>query len=132
MIGQAMIYLAGPIDSDPKAGPWRSQAAAHLAEHGIATFNPLLAFAGATCAPQYVDEINRYALATCTAVLVNLLTDGRAFGTIREIEQAAHLEKPMIVVAGEWIINHVSAYDLAIEGRLEAALDLLVKQYAPR
>lgn len=132
MTPPVMIYLAGPIDSDPKAGPWREQAAAYLAEHGIASFNPLRAFAGATCAAPHVDAINRYALATCTAVLVNLLTDGRAFGTIREIEQAAHLEKPMIVVAGEWIVNHVSAYDLAVEGRLETALGLLVKQYAPR
>lgn len=99
-----LVYLAGPIDdvSTAHSSPWRHEAAALLKEHGVASFLPTSAYQGAAIsdariAPA-VSAINRCAIERSSHLLANLDGPGRGFGTIREIEYARSLGKPVVVV----------------------------------
>ena len=98
-----MVYLAGPVDdiSADKSHGWRATVSTAFASHGINTFNPAAAFVTGSM-DQYgkkqIADIDRAAIHNCDVVLANLSGDGRAFGTIREIEYARSLNKRVIVV----------------------------------
>lgn len=110
-----LVYLAGPIDDvdEDGANHWRRYVSNMLGRHGINTFNPYLAYnvANLDTIKRQVSEIDRAAIAQCDMLFANLSGNGRAFGTIREIEYARSLNIPVIVVAK----NLVSAFAHDVE-----------------
>lgn len=108
------VYLCGPINCIPRleATDWREATAKILAHFGIGSFSPV----GANCpgdlnrTGSIIQRIDRMAIAECDLVLANLdiISSPSAplmFGTIREIEYAKMLGKPVIVVRPGGIIS---------------------------
>lgn len=127
-----MVYLAGPIDLDPTSHKrdWRKEAAEMLKEENICSFLPSEAFVWAegTAGAEKVIRINAVALEESDAVLCHL-NEHMTIGTIREIEKAVSLKKPMIL----WIDKKnaekykKSLYlaQIAKTGTLEKAITIL-------
>lgn len=120
----SIVYLAGPVDSVDfdSANQWRDKVAREL--RGIVTcFNPVLAFAhGDEGAAKKVVDINRFAIQKCDVVLANL-SYGLAFESIREIEYARTIGKPVICVVGSYV--SFGMYDLQKVKTIEEAIAAL-------
>jgi nucleoside 2-deoxyribosyltransferase len=99
-VNPIMVYLAGPIDdiTRDEAQGWRKEIS-ESAPIGVLFYLPTNAYAGTSSvtAPA-VDHMNRVAIAQSDGVLANLSGPGRGFGTIREIEFAKTMNKPVVVV----------------------------------
>ena len=95
-----MVYLAGPIDLDPTnhKSDWRKEASEMLKEQGICSFLPSEAFvwADGTQGAEKVIRINTKAIEVSDAVLFHL-NEHLTVGTIREIQVAVDLKKPMVL-----------------------------------
>ena len=125
-----MVYLAGPVDGISRIDSlgWRGIVGRELAERGMTCYNPPAAFrtpdngvARADC----LRAINRAAIAVSDVVFVNLLGPGRGFGTIREIEAARMLNKPVFVM-GEGLGRSLESFDVTLCSNLRACVDAVV------
>lgn len=127
--GTIIIYLAGPIDAIDKeeACSWREQVQDKFGS-GTLLYSPAHAFINAHFVnARAIEFVNRLVIQHCDGVLANLAGEGRAFGTIREIEFARLHGKPVAVV-GEEYKAHFSAFDLIVSDSMDTACDRLVKE----
>ena len=118
-----LVYLAGPVDGVQRkeALDWRedvSQCLNHRA--GISTFSPAHAFSvvysggnspSNKATARAVTKINRYAISQSSVVLAYLPKDRITIGTIREIEYAISIGKPVVVLVERTDIPFLSLYD---------------------
>lgn len=107
------IYLAGPIDGIPytDAQDWRESIDP---PNTVLLFNPVTCFVNAgmpVAAPMHT--ILKHVIACCDGVLANLSGPGRGIGTIREIEFAKGLNKPVTIVCPQEVeATSMMTYDL--------------------
>ena len=117
-----LVYLAGPIDGVQRkeALDWREGVSQCLNQAGISTFSPAHAFSVAyfggnspsnKAAAQAVTEINRYAISQSSVILAYLPKDSITIGTIREIEYAISIGKPVVVLVERTDTPFLSLYD---------------------
>lgn len=121
------LYLAGPIDDiDPAdAASWRSSLQPPA---NVLLYTPLGAFHHVNPNnADAVDRVNRAVISTCDGLLANLAGPGRGFGTIREIEYARGLGKPVAVTAPPEGLASLLTYDLIVSPTLVGALSLLLE-----
>lgn len=124
-----MIYLAGPIDdvSAREADDWRNRAADLLNERNLVAFFPNRAYRVNRNPSKHemgaIIHTNQHAISCSFAVLVNLTGTGRAIGTIREIEFARQMHKPVIVVADVDLVNHFALCDCEVVPSLLVAAE---------
>ncbi|HET7713862.1 MAG TPA: hypothetical protein VFK94_06505 [Patescibacteria group bacterium] len=136
MANTRLIYLAGPIDALADGGKgWRAEVAALFNAAGLNCFNPSGAFqvskpwngnepwTPGIC--HAIRTINRNALKQCDGCFVYLPDNARAFGTIREIEQAVQWMIPTVVVS-PWLKEHIDAYDVEVYSGFDEAVECLV------
>ena len=119
-----LVYCAGPLDgvSWGEGRDWYEEMAA-LSPLGWALYCPGLAFKDATEDPRSMDVANRVVIShACDVVIAKLDGPGMGFGTIREIEFARMLGKPVIVI-GE--IVSLLAHDIKVVDSLEDAVELM-------
>src|SRR5690606_27011016 len=104
-----LVYLAGPIDGVQRqeALDWREDVSQRLNQAGISTFSPAHAFSvvyfggnnpSNEATARAVTKINRYAIGQSSVVLAYLPKDRITIGTIREIEYAVSIGKPVVVL----------------------------------
>ena len=119
-----LVYLAGPIDgvSPDEALDWR-EAAASAAPQGMVFFSPCSAYLDTASGPA-ADRANRAIIRECDVLLANLLGGGLKLGTMREIEYARSLGKPVVVIS-EVAGASLAAHDLTVVPTQEQALELL-------
>lgn len=117
-----LVYLAGPIDGVQRqeALDWREDISQRLNRASISTFSPAHAFSVAyfggnspsnKAAARAVTEINRYAISQSSMVLAYLPKDRITIGTIREIEYAISIGKPVVVLVERTDTPFLSLYD---------------------
>lgn len=117
-----LVYLAGPVDGVQRqeALDWREDVSRRLNQAGISTFSPAHAFSvvyfgGNTSSNKVtaraVTEINRYAISQSSVVLAYLPKDRITIGTIREIEYAVSIGKPVVVLIERTDVSFLSLYD---------------------
>ena len=117
-----LVYLAGPIDGVQRqeALDWREDVSQRLNQVDISTFSPAHAFSVAysggnsllnKVTAQAVIEINRCAINQSSVVLAYLPKDRITIGTIREIEYAVSIGKPVVVLVERTDIFFLSLYD---------------------
>jgi len=117
-----LVYLAGPVDGVQRqeALDWREDVAQRLNQAGISTFSPAHAFSVVyfdgngrpnKAMARAVTEINRYAISQSSVVLAYLPKDRTTIGTIREIEYAVSIGKPVVVLVERTDIPFLSLYD---------------------
>lgn len=123
------IYLAGPMldhtgdFKHPEAQTWREEIAAEIPT-GVLLVSPAHAFFGASpITAQALDYMERHMIHAADGVLVNLLTEEPAFGTIRDIEFARSHGRP-VAVAGD--VRSLMAHDIMVEPSVELALLALI------
>jgi nucleoside 2-deoxyribosyltransferase len=122
------IYLAGPIDGIPQesACDWR-EAVGSQAPLGVLCFSPAHAYFGASHATaERLHQLNHMAMANCDAVLAYLGGPGRAMGTIREIEAAREMGKP-VAVCGISKEESLMTYDLMVCDSLQDAVTAILE-----
>lgn len=124
-----MAYLAGPIDavSRAEAVDWREAMGHSLADLGWSSFSPATAVQHGSHGPYRVMEICRSAVQTCDILIAHLPSETPAFGTIREIEYAISLGKPVAVWSG-WVENSLFSTDLFASNYRGAILDWVREQ----
>ena len=117
-----LVYLAGPVDGVQRkeALDWREDVSQRLNQTGVSTFSPAHAFS-VTCfgggspsnkaTARAVTEINRYAISQSSVVLAYLPKDRITIGTVREIEYAISIGKPVVVLVERTDIPFLSLYD---------------------
>lgn len=122
-----MVYLAGPIDDvgTSEAMNWRTCLASCLQQHNISCFNPVKAYFIASVPPvaEKIVAIDRFVISQCDVVVAYLAGEGRAFGTIREIEYARSIGKRVIVVADS--LTSAFSYDVEVVSDLETVTQRL-------
>ena len=117
-----LVYLAGPIDGVQRqeALDWQEEVSQRLNRAGISTFSPAHAFSVAylsssvpssKAVARAVTEINRYAISQSSVVLAYLPKDRTTVGTIREIEYAVSIGKPVVVLVEHANASFLSLYD---------------------
>lgn len=117
-----LVYLAGPVDGVQRqeALNWREDVSKRLNKAGVSTFSPAHAFSVAyfggngpsnKATARAVTEINRYAISQSSVVLAYLPKDRTTIGTIREIEYAVSIGKPVVVLIERTDIPFLSLYD---------------------
>jgi nucleoside 2-deoxyribosyltransferase len=117
-----LVYLAGPVDGVKRkeALDWREDVSQHLNRAGISTFSPAHAFSVVyfsgnssfhKVTARTVTEINRYVISQSSVVLAYLPKDRITIGTIREIEYAISIGKPVVVLIEHTDISFLSLYD---------------------
>jgi nucleoside 2-deoxyribosyltransferase len=117
-----LVYLAGPVDGVQRkeALDWREDVSQYLNRAGISTFSPAHAFSvvyfggngpSHKVTAQTVTEINRYAISQSSVVLAYLPKDRITIGTIREIEYAISIGKPVVVLVEHTDVSFLSLYD---------------------
>ncbi len=118
-----LVYLAGPIDGVQRqeALDWREGVSRRLNQAGVSTFSPAHAFSvvhfvgsnssSNKATARAVTEINRYAISQSSVVLAYLPKDRITIGTIREIEYAISIGKPVVVLVEHTDISFLSLYD---------------------
>ncbi len=117
-----LVYLAGPVDGVQRqeALDWREDMSQRLNQAGISTFSPAHAFSvmhfggnspSNKATAQAVTEINRYAISQSSVVLAYLPKDRTTIGTIREIEYAVSIGKPVVVLIEHTDVSFLSLYD---------------------
>lgn len=129
MIKPMCVYLAGPIDGRDghEVHGWRSEVILQ-APSGVLLFNPATAYGnvGHATAPA-LDFTNRGVIANCSGVLANLSL-GITIGTIREVEFAVQMGKPIVaVVEREDISESLMYHDLVVAHTVASALEMLVE-----
>lgn len=123
-----IVYMAGPIDDlDPMdADGWREQLAQLLIERGLVAFFPNRCYAVPSMPDQAtklaVIHLNKHVIYSCLAVIANLNGPGRGIGTIREIETARSMGKPVIVI-GRNIDQHFALADVEIVDSILSAAE---------
>ncbi len=118
-----MVYLAGPMDcvSVNEAIEWRVILSEVLNDGGISTFSPT-AFRTAKGGEKVTRAINDMAIFHSDLVIANLLSSRPSFGTIREIEYAVQMEKPVIVIWPREENIPLYAYDVTVVYDMDGAL----------
>ena len=117
-----LVYLAGPVDGVQRqeALDWREDVSQHLNQAGVSTFSPAHAFSVACfggsslsnkATARAVTEINRYAISQSSVVLAYLPKDRVTIGTIREIEYAISIGKPVVALVEHTDVSFLSLYD---------------------
>ncbi len=117
-----LVYLAGPVDGVQReeALDWREGVSRHLNRASISTFSPAHAFSvvyfggdspSNKAVARAVTEINRYAISQSSVVLAYLPKDRTTIGTIREIEYAISIGKPVVALVECTDISFLSLYD---------------------
>jgi nucleoside 2-deoxyribosyltransferase len=117
-----LVYLAGPVDGVQRqeALDWREDMSQRLNQAGISTFSPAHAFSvvhfggnspSNKATARAVTEINRYAINQSSVVLAYLPKDRITIGTIREIEYAVSIGKPVVVLIEHTDVSFLSLYD---------------------
>jgi nucleoside 2-deoxyribosyltransferase len=117
-----LVYLAGPVDGVQRqeALDWREDVSQRLKQAGVSTFSPAHAFSvvyfggnslSNKATARAVTEINRYAISQSSVVLAYLPKDRITIGTIREIEYAVSIGKPVVVLVERTDISFLSLYD---------------------
>lgn len=117
-----LVYLAGPVDGVQReeALDWREGVSQHLNRVGISTFSPAHAFSvmylggdspANKAVARAVTEINRYAISQSSVILAYLPKDRTTIGTIREIEYAISIGKPVVALVERTDIPFLSLYD---------------------
>jgi len=118
-----LVYLAGPVDGVQRqeALDWRENVSQRLNQADISTFSPAHAFSvvysGSNSLPnkvtaRAVTEINRYAISQSSVVLAYLPKDRITIGTIREIEYAVSIGKPVVALVEHTDIPFLSLHDV--------------------
>ena len=135
-----LVYLAGPVDGVQRkeALDWRENVSQRLNQAGISTFSPAHAFSvvysGGDSLPnkataRAVTEINRYVIRQSSVVLAYLPKDRTTIGTIREIEYAISIGKPVVALVEHTDISFLSLYDTIRvsdwDGAVGAVIDTL-------
>lgn len=120
-----LIYLAGPMDGVglDEARSWREDAQSRLSAIGCGTFSPAHAYSSPYYIKEAIQDLNREAIIRSAGMLVNY--GPKAFGTLREIEAARLLDKPVAVIAGDFIgplSAHVETHDLLLSDNLVSAI----------
>jgi len=117
-----LVYLAGPVDGVQRkeALDWREDVSQRLNRAGVSTFSPAHAFSvvyfnsngpSNKVTAQAVTEINRYAISQSSVVLAYLPKDRITIGTIREIEYAISIGKPVVALVEHTDISFLSLHD---------------------
>jgi nucleoside 2-deoxyribosyltransferase len=118
-----LVYLAGPVDGVQRqeALDWREDVSQRLNQAGVSTFSPAHAFSvvyfssnnpsNKAATARAVTEINRYTISQSSVVLAYLPKDRITIGTIREIEYAVSIGKPVVVLVERTDISFLSLYD---------------------
>lgn len=108
-----LAYLAGPLDGlDYDGRAWYDEVA-HLSPPGWVLFKPGNAYAFPGSDPVALDKANRAVISEAMAVMIAYLDGpGRGFGTIREIEFAKHIGRPVVVIASK--LPSLLTYDLDV------------------
>jgi len=105
---------------------WRARLVSLLRQHNISCFNPVGAYfiADVPSVAEKVVSIDRFAIFQCDAVIAYLAGEGRAFGTIREIEFARSMGKKVIVVVDS--LASAFSHDVEVVPTLEVAVQELL------
>jgi nucleoside 2-deoxyribosyltransferase len=126
-----LVYLAGPIDevTAEQAQGWR-EAVADEVGAGVALYSPAHAFvsAGPGNAPA-VDMANRMIIQASDGMLAYLPASKRAFGTIREVEFARSMAKPVVCVCENPLVS-LLAYDVQQSPHLDDGMGMLLEAIA--
>lgn len=131
------IYLAGPIDtvSDEDARGWREQAADQIPT-GVLLFSPAHAYFGAGQATaRELDFLNTTMIKYTDATIANLSL-GLSIGTLREVERASAMQKPVAVIADPTLNMQVAAlvaaslmtYDVHVVETFDEAIGWAMEQ----
>ena len=116
-----LVYLAGPVDGVQQKEAWIGERMCpqYLNRAGISTFSPAHAFSvvyfggngpSNKITAQTVTEINRYAISRSSVVLAYLPKDRTTIGTIREIEYAISIGKPVVALVEHTDVSFLSLY----------------------
>jgi len=133
-----LVYLAGPVDGVQRqeALDWRENVSQRLNQADISTFSPAHAFSvvysGGNSLPnkvtaRAVTEINRYAISQSSVVLAYLPKDRTTIGTIREIEYAVSIGKPVVVLVERTDIPFLSLHDTIQVSDWDKAVDAVIE-----
>lgn len=121
------VYLAGPIDgiASYDAKNWREYASKRLCDIGCTCFDPTSPYlfpslAGARA--DYIRHINRAAVTGADIILAHLGGPGRGLGTIREIEYAHSLGKPVVAILSDDLERSMESHDLIKVRTLDDAI----------
>jgi nucleoside 2-deoxyribosyltransferase len=117
-----LVYLAGPVDGVQRqeALAWREDVSQRLNRVGVSTFSPAHAFSvvcfggnrsSNKATARAVTEINRHAISQSSVVLAYLPKDYITIGTIREIEYAVSIGKPVVTLVEHTDVFFLSLYD---------------------
>jgi len=146
-----MFYLAGPVDDVDVAvaSGWRDQVAAALGNMGHISYSPHKPWHAtseqASAHGASIDAVNRQVIVMADAVIANLAGAGRGFGTLREIEFATSICRPVLVFTAKGY-RPVAFHDLfvvdidprdfmdplSLRTRLAAFLDILQSEETER
>ena len=133
-----LVYLAGPVDGVQRqeALDWRENVSRRLNQASISTFSPAHAFSVVhfggnsplnKATAQAVTEINRCAIRQSSVVLAYLPKDRITIGTIREIEYAVSIGKPVVVLIERTDIPFLSLYDTIQVSDWDEAVDAVIE-----
>ena len=133
-----LVYLAGPVDGVQRkeALDWREDVSQRLNRAGISTFSPAHAFSvtyfggngpSNKVTARAVTEINRYAISQSSVVLAYLPKDRITIGTIREIEYAISISKPVVVLVEHTDISFLSLYDTIQVSNWDEAIGAIIE-----
>ena len=133
-----LVYLAGPIDGVQRqeALDWRENVSQHLNQVGVSTFSPahaffMVYFGGNSplnkATARAVTKINRYAIRQSSVVLAYLPKDHITIGTIREIEYAVSIGKPVVVLVERTDVSFLSLYDTIQVSDWDGAVDAVIE-----
>lgn len=121
------VYLAGPIDGidQDRAQRWRALVADLFPS--VLFFDPSRAWHNAGPEMAWaLDSAHRQMICCADGVLANLRGEGRAIGTIREIEYARSQGRPVAVAGLDQNVT-LMAYDLLCEDGVEEAMTRLLQ-----
>jgi nucleoside 2-deoxyribosyltransferase len=123
-----LIYAAGPLDGldddeQARQASWRGELEP---PPGVIIFDPGRAYHGVgKHSAVAIDDVNRVIIRQCDGMLAHLDSPARCFGTIREIEYARSMRKPVVII-GE--LHSLLAHDVSVSATPEAGLSLLISQ----
>ena len=119
--GGRLMYLAGPLDGLEHDGTaWYDEFNA-IRPDDVVAFMPGRAYQGASENPAATSVANRAMIMASLGVVADLSGPGRALGTIREIELAKGLGKPVLVVGD--LSASLASYDLMTFPDLQGVVD---------
>lgn len=122
-----LLYLAGPLDDLSHDGTAWYDEFDKVRPNDVAGFMPGRAYLGAVDDPAGIDRANRAVIEASLGVIANLSGPGRALGTIREIEFAKRLGKPVLVMGD--LSASLAAHDLTMFSSLEEIGEYLTRRH---